>query len=211
MTEEGPCLVAKGIAHPLIPERRAVRNDLQLDNHLQILVVSGSNMSGKSTLPRTVGVNTALALAGAPVRAHRFRLSPLAIGASIHIQDSLQDGVSRFYAEITHLRRILDLTLGPLPVLFLVDEFLQGTNSHDRRIGAEAIVRRLVERGAIGLVTTHDLALTQIAEELSPLAGNVHFEDQLKDGGLEFDYKLRPGIVQKSNALELMRSVGINI
>jgi len=145
------------------------------------------------------------------VPAQRLRLSPLAIGASIHVQDSLQSGVSRFYAEITRLRRILDLTLEPLPVLFLVDEFLQGTNSHDRRIGAEAIVRSLVKRGAIGLVTTHDLALTQIAEELSPLARNVHFEDQLIEGQLHFDYKLRPGIVQKSNALELMRSVGIDV
>jgi hypothetical protein len=211
IVDEGPCFIGEGIAHPLIPEGRAVRNDLQLDRRLQIMVVSGSNMSGKSTLLRTVGVNTALALAGAPVSAHRLRLSPLAIGASIHILDSLQSGVSRFYAEITHLRRILDLTLGPLPVLFLVDEFLQGTNSHDRRIGAEAIVRSLVKRGAIGLVTTHDLALTQIADGLSPLAGNVHFEDQLIDGQLHFDYKLRPGIVHKSNALELMRSVGINI
>jgi hypothetical protein len=211
MTEDRPCFVGEGIAHPLIPENRAVRNDLHLDSRLQIMVVSGSNMSGKSTLLRTVGVNTALALAGAPVRAHRLRLSPLAIGASIRILDSLQSGVSRFYAEITRLRQILDLTQRPLPVLFLVDEFLQGTNSHDRRIGAEAIVRSLVERGAIGLVTTHDLALTQIAEELNPSAGNVHFEDQLKNGRLDFDYKLRPGIVQKSNALDLMRSVGINI
>jgi DNA mismatch repair ATPase MutS len=211
IVEEGPCFAGEGIAHPLIPEGRAVRNDLQLNSRLQIMVVSGSNMSGKSTLLRTVGVNTVLALAGAPVPAHRLRLSPLAIGASIHILDSLQSGVSRFYAEITRLRGILDLTLGPLPVLFLVDEFLQGTNSHDRRIGAEAIVRSLVERGAIGLVTTHDLALTQIAEGLSPLAGNVHFEDQLIDGQLHFDYKLRPGIVHKSNALELMRSVGIDI
>ena len=211
IVDDGPCFVGEAIAHPLIPEGRAVRNDLQLDSRLQILIVSGSNMSGKSTLLRTVGVNTALALAGAPVPARRLRRSPLAIGASSHILDSLQSGVSRFYAEITRLRGILDLTLGSLPVLFLVDEFLQGTNSHDRRIGAEAIVRSLVERGAIGLVTTHDLALTQIAEGLSPLAGNVHFEDQLIDGQLHFDYKLRPGIVHKSNALELMRSVGIDI
>ncbi|HVN82261.1 MAG TPA: DNA mismatch repair protein MutS [Terriglobia bacterium] len=211
IVEEGPCFIGEGIAHPLIPEGRAVRNDLQLDRQIQIMVVSGSNMSGKSTLLRTVGIDTALALAGASVPAQRLRLSPLAIGASIHVQDSLQSGVSRFYAEITRLRRILDLTLEPLPVLFLVDEFLQGTNSHDRRIGAEAIVRSLVKRGAIGLVTTHDLALTQIAEELSPLARNVHFEDQLIEGQLHFDYKLRPGIVQKSNALELMRSVGIDV
>src|SRR5579864_8179029 len=125
-------------------------------------------MSGKSTLLRTVGVNAVLAFAGAPVRARRLRLSPLVLGASIRVTDSLQGGVSRFYAEITRLRHIVDLTAGPAPLIFLLDEFLHGTNSHDRRIGAEAIVRGLVERNAIGLVTTHDLALAHIADMLKP-------------------------------------------
>ncbi len=128
------------------------------------IVVSGSNMSGKSTMLRTLGVNAVLAQAGAPVRARRLRLSPLAVGASIRLTDSLQGGVSRFYAEILRLRQILDETAGSLPVLFLIDEFLHGTNSHDRRIGAEALVRGLVQRGAIGLITTHDLALADIAD-----------------------------------------------
>jgi len=135
-----------------------------------------------------------------------MRLSPLAIGASIRVSDSLQGGVSRFYAEILRLRQILDLTGGSLPVLFLIDEFLHGTNSHDRRIGAEGVVRGLVERGAIGLVTTHDLALAELAG-----ATNVHFEDHLAGGKLSFDYKMRPGVVKKSNALELMRSVGLDV
>jgi len=138
-------------------------------------------------------------------------MSPLAIGASIRITDSLQSGVSRFYAEILRLRQILDATAGALPVLFLIDEFLHGTNSHDRRIGAEALVRGLVERGAIGLITTHDLALAEIADGLGERAANVHFEDQLEDGEMRFDYALRPGIVRKSNAIELMRSVGLKI
>lgn len=174
-------------------------------------------MSGKSTLLRTVGVNAVLAQAGAPVRARRMVLSPLAIGASIHITDSLQDGVSRFYAEILRIRQIVDLTSGPLPVLFLIDEFLHGTNSHDRRVGAEALVASLLKRGAMGLITTHDLALAHIADAVSTdgaagvHAANVHFEDQIVDGQIHFDYIMRPGVVRKSNALELMRSVGLEI
>lgn len=211
LIEDAPCFEGAGIGHPLIVEARCVRNDLRLGHDLRVLIVSGSNMSGKSTLLRTVGVNVVLALAGAPVRAHRLRLSPLAIGASIHIQDSLQTGSSRFYAEITRLRQIVDLTRGPQPLLFLLDEILNGTNSHDRRIGAEAVVRGLVERGAIGLVTTHDLALAHIADALAPRAANVHFQDEIKDGKMSFDYRMHPGIVQRSNALELMRSVGLEV
>lgn len=202
----------EGLGHPLIPEARSVRTDLRLsDEQQRVLIVSGSNMSGKSTLLRTLGTNTVLALAGAPVRARRLRLSPLQVGASIRVQDSLQAGASRFYAEITRLRQIVGLTEGTLPVLFLLDEILHGTNSHDRRIGAEGVVRGLLERHAIGLITTHDLALAQIAEGLAPRAANVHFEDHLEAGQMTFDYLLRPGTVQRSNALELMRSVGLEV
>jgi len=209
--ESGPWLEAEGVAHPLIAEDRVVRNDVRLGGELRVLIVSGSNMSGKSTLLRTLGVNVVLAQAGAPVRARRLRLSPLAVGASIHVTDSLQGGISRFYAEILRLRQILDLAAGPLPGLFLVDEFLHGTNSHDRRIGAEALVRGLVERGAVGLITTHDLALADIVDTLKERAANVHFEDRIEEGRICFDYVLQPGVVRKSNAIELMRSVGLEI
>ncbi len=208
---EAPWIEAEGIGHPFLPEEQAVRNDVQIGGDLRLLVVSGSNMSGKSTLLRTLGINAVLAQAGAAVRARRLRMSPLAVGASIRIADSLQGGVSRFYAEILRLRQILDLTGGPIPVLFLIDEFLHGTNSHDRRIGAEALARSLVERGAIGLITTHDLALADIADVLGARAANVHFEDQIENGQIRFDYALRPGVVRKSNAIELMRSVGLEI
>lgn len=201
----------EGLGHPLIPEARSVRTDLRLSDDLRVLIVSGSNMSGKSTLLRTLGTNTVLALAGAPVRARRLRLSPLQVGASIRVQDSLQAGASRFYAEITRLRQIVQLTEGALPVLFLLDEILHGTNSHDRRIGAEGVVRGLIERRAVGLITTHDLALARIADDLAPRAQNVHFEDHLEAGKMTFDYRLRPGTVQRSNALELMRSVGLEV
>jgi hypothetical protein len=208
---ESPCFEGEALCHPLLAGDVVIPNDVRLGGELRVLVVSGSNMSGKSTLLRTVGVNAVLAQAGAPVRARRLRLSPLAVGASIRIQDSLREGASRFYAEITRLRQIMEKTAAPPPVLFLIDEFLHGTNSHDRRIGAEAIVRGLVERGTIGLVTTHDLALAHIADALSPRGANVHFEDHLEDGRMRFDYRMRPGVVQKSNAIELMRSVGLEV
>ena len=210
-TEQGPYLEAEAIGHPLLAEDRVVRNDVRIGGELRLLVVSGSNMSGKSTMLRTLGVNAVLAQAGAPVRARKLRISPLALGASIRISDSLQGGVSRFYAEILRLRQILDLTGKELPVLFLIDEFLHGTNSHDRRIGAEALVRGLVSRGAIGLITTHDLALADVAEVLGNRAANVHFEDQIEHGEIRFDYRMRPGVVRKSNAIELMRQVGLEI
>jgi hypothetical protein len=207
---DGPCFDGEGLGHPLIPKARCVRNDVRLAGELRVLVVSGSNMSGKSTLLRTAGVNAVLALAGAPVRAHRLRLSPLAVGATLRVQDSLQAGRSRFYAEITRVRRLLDLARSG-PLLFLLDEVFQGTNSGDRRQGAEAVVRRLVESGAVGLVTTHDLALTGIAERLAPRAANVHFEDRFEGGAITFDYLMRPGVVQSTNGLALMRAVGIDV
>ncbi len=210
-TSDSPRFEGVALGHPLIPESRCVCNDLTLDGRLRALVVSGSNMSGKSTLLRTVGTNVVLAMAGAPVRAKRLRLSPLTLGASIRTVDSLQTGTSRFYAEILRLRQLLELTQGPPPLLFLLDELLHGTNSHDRRIGAEGVVRALVARGAIGLVTTHDLALADMVEQLSPLAANAHFADRIEDGRIQFDYRLRPGVVEHSNALELMRSVGLEV
>jgi hypothetical protein len=211
LCDQSPCFEGEGLGHPLLPESKCVRNNVSLAKDLQVLIVSGSNMSGKSTLLRTVGINAVLAQAGAPVRARRLRISPLVLGASIHIMDSLQEGTSRFYAEITRLRKIVAHAEGPVPLLFLLDELLHGTNSHDRRIGAEAIISGLVRRGAIGLLTTHDLALAHIAEALAPRVLNVHFEDHLENGHMAFDYHLHPGTVRKSNALELMRSIGLEV
>jgi len=211
LVEGGACFEGDGIAHPLLPGARAVPNTVHLGGATRMLLVSGSNMSGKSTLLRAVGTNAVLALAGAPVRADGLRLSRLAVGATLRVQDSLQAGQSRFYAEITRVRAIVGLTSGELPVLFLLDELLSGTNSHDREHGADAIVRGLLDRGAIGLVTTHDLALSGIADRLAPRAENVHFADVLEAGTLAFDYRMRPGVVQTSNALALMRAVGLDV
>jgi len=196
------------LGHPLLAEAHCVRNSVTLAAPLRLLVVSGSNMSGKSTLLRAIGVNTVLALAGAPVRARRLTLSHLSLGASIRTTDSLEEGHSRFMAEILRLKQVLEL---PPPALFLLDELLHGTNSHDRALGSEGLIRALLKRGAIGLVTTHDLALSRIADEIAPAAANVHFEDRLEEGRLVFDYQLRPGVVERSNALDLMRAVGLDL
>jgi hypothetical protein len=208
---DAPLFDAEGIAHPLLPAAKAVRNDVKLGEGLQLLILSGPNMAGKSTFIRSVGVNAVLAQCGAPVRATRLRLSPLTVAASICVLDSLSGGVSRFYAEIHRVKLIYDLADGPVPVLFLLDELLSGTNSHDRLAGSEFIVRSLVARNAIGIVSTHDLALTRIAESMPERAENFHFEDRYADGELVFDYTLKQGVVKTSNALELMRSIGLGV
>ena len=206
-----PCLDATEIGHPLIPSGSCIRNDVRLSDSTRVLLVSGSNMSGKSTLLRTVGINAVLAMAGAPVRARSLRLTPLHVGASIRINDSLQEGSSRFYAEITRLRKLFDLARVDPPLLFLLDELLQGTNSSDRRIGAEGVLSALLNRGAIGLVSTHDLALAEIDGSLHGQLHNVHFQEEFEDGRMTFDYRLLEGIVTKSNGLALMRSIGLDV
>jgi DNA mismatch repair ATPase MutS len=218
-----PDFEGTAVAHPLIPAGRRVCNDVAFGGGTRVLLISGSNMSGKSTLLRTVGINTVLAMAGAPVCARALRLTPLQLGASIRVNDSLQEGSSRFYAEISRIRQLFDAAgtgqgdgAGPgdgpgRSLLFLLDELLQGTNSADRRVGAEGIVRAFVERGAIGLVSTHDLALTDLRGLPPGCLRNLHFEDEMTDGRMSFDYRLREGVVTRSNAVALMRAVGLEV
>jgi hypothetical protein len=202
--------VGAALGHPLLPATQMVRNDIRLGEDAQLLVVSGSNMSGKSTMLRTVGINAVLALAGAPVRARALRISPLAIGATLRIQDSLQQGRSRFFAEITRIRQIADVA-ATQPLLFLLDELFHGTNSHDRLVGSTGVLRTLIDRGAIGLITTHDLALTAITRDLGARALNVHFEDSFDGAEMRFDYRMKDGPVTRSNAIALMRAVGLDV
>jgi hypothetical protein len=199
------------LGHPLIASSQCVRNSVRLDSGTRVLLVSGSNMSGKSTLLRTVGINAVLAMAGAPIRGNSLRLTPLRIGTRIRSTDSLQEARSSFYTEILRIRDVFTTIDARTPLLFLFDELLEGTNSKDRRIGAEGLVRALLDRGAVGLVTTHDLALTAITVALANLVRNVHFQDYVEDGKMRFDYKLRGGVVEKSNALELMRLIGLKV
>jgi uncharacterized membrane protein len=205
-----PRFEARALQHPLMPPAKCVPNDVTIGGEQRVLIVSGSNMSGKSTLLRSIGLNTVLAWAGSPVAANQMQISALQAGASIRIVDSLLENRSRFFAEIVRIRKIAELARNR-HVLFLLDELLSGTNSHDRRIGASGIVRALVHAGAIGLITTHDLALAEIERDLGAAAVNVHFDDQIADGRIEFDYRLRPGVVTRSNALELMRAIGLDV
>jgi hypothetical protein len=211
---------ATEVAHPLLPQATAVSNSFTLAasqphglmaSQPQVLLVSGSNMSGKSTLMRTTGVNVVLALAGAPVRARRLRLTPLAVGTCLRHTDSLQEHRSGFYTEALRIRRICDLLDGPLPVLFLFDELLSGTNSKDRRIAAEGVIRTMLAKRAVGMVTTHDLSLTEIAAIFPGQVRNVHLQDHVEDGKMTFDYRLRDGVITHSNALELMRMIGLDV
>jgi len=214
-----PVFDATDVAHPLLTAT-AVSNSLKLSVEArepaspqapQVLIVSGSNMSGKSTLMRTVGINAVLALAGGPVRAGKLRLTALSIGTCLRHTDSLQEHRSGFYTEALRIRAICDLLDAPLPVLFLFDELLSGTNSKDRRVAAEGVVRTMIARGAIGMVTTHDLSLTEIAAIFPGQVKNVHLQDKVENGAMSFDYKLRDGVITHSNALELMRMIGLDV
>ena len=206
-----PLFHAEGLAHPLLPVAQSIRNDLALGDGLSLAILSGPNMSGKSTFIRAVGLNAVLAQCGAPVRASSLRLSPLTVAASICILDSLSGGVSRFYAEIRRVKIITDLTAQPTPVLFLLDELLSGTNSDDRLAGTEFVVHNLIAHNAIGIVSTHDLALARIPDTMGARAANFSFEDRFENGHLIFDYKLQPGIAKTRSALLLMQSIGLNV
>lgn len=209
LSPAGSGLRASRLGHPLLGAE-CICNELDLTS-VRLWIVSGSNMSGKSSLLRALGCNVVLAMAGAPVRAAEMELEPLRIAASIQLGDSLMGGISRFYAEILRLRQVLEEASGPTRLLYLLDEILGGTNSQDRLVGARAVIRRLFEMNGVGLVTTHDLALTELTEELGSASANVHFEDQLNEGVMSFDYHLRTGVIGRSNALELMRAVGLQV
>jgi len=200
---------AEGLGHPLLERETCVRCDIALGAQgTQLLMVSGSNMSGKSTLLRSVGLNTVLALAGGPVRATRMEISQLQVGCSIDIHDSLRHGKSRFRAEAERLKWILDLA-HENRVLFLLDEVLGGTNSNDRLWGTKAVIDQLAKSGAVGLVTTHDLALTEIVSVFGGRAINVHFEEHYEDGEMRFDYRVRPGVLTRTNGVNVMAALGI--
>jgi len=216
---------ARSLGHPLLPANKRVSNPVRLGTQaggkdigepqqdVRVVMVSGSNMSGKSTYLRTIGLNAVLAQAGSVVCGQDVRLCPFNIGAAIRVGDSLQEGRSRFFAELLRVRQVVELAASSKdrPLLFLLDEIFAGTNSEDRRAGAAGVVKGLLEHNAIGLVTTHDLALTKLPESLGSTVVNVHFQDHMEKDEMTFDYNLRPGVVQRSNALALMRAVGLSV
>lgn len=211
IAEPGAPLVAQGLAHPLIAPERRVKNDLRLPGPGSALVITGSNMAGKSTLLRAIGVDVALALAGGPVCATHFSTPPLRLRASMRISDSVQSGASYFQAELTRLRTVIADADEPPPILFLLDELLRGTNARARHKGARAVVRHLLARHAMGLVATHDIALSELESEMPGQIENVHFTDVFEDGEMTFDYRLRPGVVKTSNALRLLQQAGVEV
>lgn len=204
---------AEGLAHPLIDRRMVKSNDLKLGGAGSLLLLSGSNMSGKSTLLRSVGINLVLARAGAPVAARRLECSMMELATSVRVVDSLASGTSHFYAELQRLKHIVDTAQQAKGrVVYLLDEVLHGTNSRERYIGAVSVIKHLAQVGAMGIVTTHDLALARVAAELGEgQAINKHFSDDLVDGEMHFDYQLRDGPIRSTNALRLMRAVGLEL
>jgi hypothetical protein len=206
---DGPRVTARGMGHPLLDE--PVLNDVELPGPGHALLLTGSNMSGKTTLLRALGLNAVLALAGAPVCARGFSLSPLRVMTSMRVKDSLERGVSYFYAEVQRIKAVLDAAAAKGQALFLLDEILLGTNTRERQIASREVLRLLLATGACGGVTTHDLSLASLAEEYGGKVKNMHFRDLLVDGKMTFDYRLRPGVVDTTNALRVLRMAGVPV
>ncbi len=212
LLESGPAhFVATGLGHPLLDAERRVVNDVAIEGPGQSLLITGSNMSGKSTFLRAMGLAAVMAQAGAPVCASSLRMSQLLVRSSIRVKDSLEGGVSHFYAELHKLKAVVESTEASAPVLFLLDEVLHGTNSRERQIGARWVIRAMLERGAVGAVTTHDMGLCELPEPLMQQVTQVHFRESVQDDKMTFDYKLRPGPVTAGNALRLMQLVGLPV
>lgn len=216
------CYEAEELRHPLLLRDACVSNDLVFDRETAFYVISGSNMAGKSTFLRAVGLNAVLAAAGAPVCAMQARMSVFNICTSISIADSLAEGKSKFLAEVERLRAAIGLAQesklnqhpganGSRPVLFLIDEILSGTNSRDRRVAAQAVIAALVAAGAVGALSTHDLALTEIAADPALRGVNVHMQSEDPEQPLAFDYRLKSGILRQTNALAIVKMLGIAI
>jgi len=212
-----PRLSACGLGHPLLPPAACVGNDVTIGPPGTFLLVTGSNMSGKSTLLRAIGMNVALAQAGGPVCAAALRVPPLALASSMRVQDSLEQGISYFMAELQRLKEVVDTAAqvghaGGRTPLFLLDAILHGTNTTERQIAARRIILHLLSLGATGAISTHDLALAD-APEFAAISRSVHFTEKFTRGAdglsMTFDYQLRPGIALSTNALKLMEMIGL--
>ncbi|MGE5396396.1 MAG: MutS family DNA mismatch repair protein [Chitinophagales bacterium] len=206
-----PLFQAKQLGHPLIHESIRVGNDVLLNKAGALLLITGSNMSGKSTLLRSVGVNLVLAYAGAPVCAGELQCSLLDIYTCLNVNDNLEEKTSTFYAELKRIKSLMEAANSGKKVMFLVDEVFRGTNSRDKIIGARAIIKKLITLQAIGFITTHDLELSVLQEEHQGFVRNYHFSEEIRDKQIIFDYKLKPGVSRTTNALALMQMIGIEV
>jgi hypothetical protein len=204
-------LEAQNMAHPLIPKEKRVSNTIALSGAGKTMVITGSNMSGKSTFLRTVGINAVLAMAGAPVCATHFTISIFQVFTSMRTQDSLEENVSSFYAELKRLKQLIDSLPAGNPILYLLDEILKGTNSQDRHSGAQALIRQLHRYNASGFISTHDLALGEMSHELPGFVSNYSFNSEVINDKLYFDYTLREGVCKSFNASKLMQQIGIEM
>jgi len=210
MPEQGR-LAARNLGHPLLRPGVKVCNDFELNHDQRIVILTGSNMAGKSTFLRTVGINLVLAFAGAPVNADSLRTSLFRLFTCIKVSDSVQDGLSYFYAEVKRLQSLRAATKEDgLPVLFLIDEIFRGTNSRERLIGSRSYIRALSETTSVGLIATHDLELIKLSDEIEGVT-NHHFREEVHDGRMVFDYRLRPGPCPTTNALTIMRLEGLPV
>ncbi len=205
-------LDASNLGHPLLKPEAKVCNDFELDHQRRIVILTGSNMAGKSTFLRTIGVNLCLAYAGAPVNSDRLQVSLFRVFTCIKVSDSVQDGLSYFYAEVKRLQALLAAAKADddLPVFFLIDEIFRGTNSRERLIGSRSYIRALSQGTAVGLVATHDLELIKLADEISGVV-NLHFREEVSGGKMVFDYRLRSGPCPTTNALTIMRLEGLPV
>ena len=211
ISDEYFALETENMGHPLILEKERIGNDFSLTGAGKIAIITGSNMSGKSTFERSIGVNMALALAGAPVCANAFTVTNCRLYTYMRIVDNLEEQTSSFYAELKRLKQLIDITKDEQKVFFLLDEVLRGTNSYDRKIGSMALIRQLVRQQVSGIIATHDLSLGELAQELSHNISNSHFDVQIAGDNMTFDYKLHHGICTSLNASMLMKKIGIEI
>ncbi|MDP2270791.1 MAG: DNA mismatch repair protein MutS [Archangium sp.] len=203
-------LEAVELGHPLL--EKPIRNDVTLSSPGTGLVITGSNMSGKTTLMRATGLNTVMALAGLPVCANSMKVSRVQVLTSMRVKDSLERGVSYFYAEVQRIKTVLDTAKEHTDrCLFFLDELFMGTNAKERQIASRQLLLMLLDLGAAGAVTTHDLSICELAKERPEKIRNVHFRDEVKDGEMTFDYRLREGVVQTTNALEVLRRAGVQV
>ncbi len=210
--EAEPLLEVRDLGHPLIHSESKVTNHFSIPQSGEVMLITGSNMSGKSTFLRTLGINQVLAFAGAPVNASKMKTGLLRLFTCIQVSDSLADGFSYFYAEVRRLKILLDLLKDddPLPVFYLIDEIFRGTNNQERRIGSQSYLRALIRAKGCGVVSTHDLELAKLSDIHSNII-NFHFRDDVREGKMHFDYQLRPGPSPSTNALKIMKNEGLPI
>ncbi len=211
LSDKEGVFIAEELGHPLIPKEKLIRNDFSTEGLNQLNLITGSNMAGKSTFLRSVGINIVLAMMGSSVFAKSLTLSPMKVLSNMRVNDNLEESASTFYAELKKLKDIIDAVYKNEKVFLLLDEILRGTNSADRHTGSKALIKQLINHQAAGIIATHDLELAKLADEFPGSIHNYHFDVQVSNDELYFDYKLKRGICQSMNASLLMKKIGINL